>query len=62
MRQGIGKESYERMFLILSVNPFQCLVVDDAGRILLALEIVLAEHRVLDILLHDFSYHSRISL
>ena len=62
MWQGIGKESYERMLAILLVNPLQSLVVDDAGRILLALEIVLAEHRVLDILLHDFSYHSRISL
>ena len=50
------------MLAILLVNPLQSLVVDDAGRILLALEIVLAERRVLDILLHDFSYHSRISL
>ena len=62
MGDVLGKESYERMLIILLVNPFQSLVVDDAGRILLALEIVLAEHRVLDILLHDFSYHSRISL
>ena len=61
MRQGIGKESYERMFLILSVYPFQCLVVDDAGRILFALEIILAEHRMLDVLFHHLSYHRCIS-
>ena len=61
MRQGIGKESYERMFLILSVNPFQCLVVDDAGRILFALEIILAEHRMLDVLFHYLSYHRCVS-
>ena len=62
MRQGIGEEAYEWMLTVLTVNPFQCLVVDDAGRILVALEIILAEHRILDVLLHDFSYHSRISL
>src|SRR5574344_1490522 len=49
------------MLIILLVNPLQSLVVDDAGRILLAFEIVFAEHRVLDILLHDISYHSRIT-
>ena len=61
MRQGIGEEAYERMLAVLTVNPLQCLVVDDAGRILVALEIVLAEHRILDVLLHDVSYHRRIS-
>ena len=62
MRQGIGEEAYEWMLTVLTVNPLQCLVVDDAGRILVALEIVLAEHRILNVLLHDFSYHSGISL
>ena len=62
MRQGIGEEAYEWMLTVLTVDPLQCLVVDDAGRILVALKIVLAEHRILNILLHDFSYHSGISL
>ena len=62
MRQGIGEEAYERMLAVLTVNPLQCLVVDDAGRILVALEIVLAEHRILNVLFHDVSYHSGISL
>ena len=61
MRQGIGEEAYEWMLTVLTVDPLQCLVVDDAGRILVALEIVLAKHRILDVLLHDVSHHRRIS-
>ncbi len=49
------------MLGILLVYPFQCLVVNDAGRILIALEVVFAKHRILDVLFHHFSYYYCIS-
>ena len=48
------------MFIILFVNPFQSLVVDDACRILCTFVIVFAKHWILNVLLHDVSYYSSI--
>ena len=61
MWKGIGEETCKRMLGILLVDPFQCFVVNDAGRILITLEVVFAKHRILDVLFHHFSHYSRIS-
>ena len=50
MRQGVRQEAVERLFAVLLVEPFQCLLVNQVGRILRTLEIVFAAHRVADII------------
>ena len=62
MGQRISKETYERMLSILTVNPLQSLVVYDTCRILGALEVVLAEHRILDVLLHHLTHNGCVAL
>ena len=44
------------------VNPLQCMLVDEVCTVLGTLTVVCTAHGVLNIVLKDFSYHSRITL
>ena len=59
--QGVGQEAHEGMPRVLLANPFQCLVVDDARRVLRALEVAGPEHRVLYVFRHHLARHGRVA-
>ena len=44
------------------VNPLQCMLVDEVCTVLGTLTVISTAHGVLNIVLKDFSYHSRITL
>ena len=62
MGQSVGEEAHKRMLGILTVNPLQSLVVYHTCRVLGALEVVLAEHRILDVLLHHLTHNGSVTL
>ena len=61
VRQGIGKETVERLGSVLLVEPFHRLAVDEVGRVLRALEVVVAVHRVADVVFQDDAGHGGIA-
>ena len=61
MRQGVRQEAVERLFAVLLVEPFQCLLVNQVGRILRTLEIVVAAHRVADVVFQNHTADGRIT-
>ena len=62
MGQSVGEEAHKRMLGILTVNPLQSLVVYHTCRVLGALEVVLAKHRILDVLLHHLTHNGCVAL
>ena len=62
MGQSVGEEAHKRMLGILTVNPLQSLVVYHTCRVLGALEVVLAKHRILDVLLHHLTHYGCVAL
>ena len=61
MRQGVRQEAVERLFAVLLVEPFQCLLVNQVSRILRTLEIVFAAHRVADVVFQNHAADGRIT-
>ena len=61
VRKSIGEETVKRLGSVLLVEPFQGLAVDDVGRVLRTLEVVIATHRVADVVFQDDAGHGRVA-
>ena len=61
VRKCVGEEAYEGMTGVLTVYPFQSLVMDNACRVLRTLKVVGTEHRILDVVLEHFTHHGCVA-
>ena len=61
MRQGVGEKAIERLLSVLLVQPFQRLTVNQVSRILCTFLVIIAKHRIVDIIFHQDAYNSCVS-
>ena len=61
MRQGVGEKAVERLLSVLFVQPFQRLTVNQVCRILSAFLVIIAKHRVVDIIFQQNTYNACIA-
>ena len=61
MWQGISEKAVERLLSVLFVQPFQRLTVNQVCRILSAFLVIIAKHRVVDIIFQQNTYNACIA-
>lgn len=61
VRKRVGKDAQEGFVLALLVEPVESVLMNKVGRILLAVDIVVAKHGVLDVLIQNNAFHGLVA-